>query len=549
MSANIISETLIDYVSDAYKRLYGAGLQTIDECKNKVSYVYGGNAEHSGLVIGSERNKNGELVIHKTAGLTHTLVCSSTGLGKTQGFILNNLFCANPNQSYVIADVKGELLEQTYYHFCETHGEQNVHIFNFRQPKNSTCYFNPFAEVAEKMLQAEKASSSVVKSRIRSEALTDLSKLINTFFVVTDSKEPSWQESAKMLIEGIFLGLIEDAVLGKIETREVTLGAVINVFSNFVWDADDWGDNGFFSKRSKYSLARRKAQTILSTTAKGTRTSYLSLVSLYLQAYNQPKILEIMRRNNFDFSFFQERPQVVFVVYDLTNDSTKEIVNVFFENMLTKLCGIYNKSLRPLNYPVLFFLDEFDSLKPKTIYPNLLSTGRGMGIFLQIVVQSLAQIKSSYGEKWSVITENCNLKIFLGTNNYETARDFSNECGETVVLSKNYLRRGEFFEEKENVVSVEKILFQMQRGGALVKMIHMPAMSSLFAFAYKTPEYNQTTKFNPLSIMNEEIKVEEEIGGGIEVEMDSAQVKKAREALELRKREILKRLEQQVKDE
>ena len=538
----VIPEKIVETISDAYNRLHSAGLQSIDAYDKKITYPYGTKQDIPvGLVIGTQRNENGELLVHQRE-LLHTLLVASSGLGKSQGFIMNNLFCANKNASYIIADVKGELLQTTYYRFCETHGKENVHVFNFRSPEHSECSFNPFFEIARRFVLVEKSSKNDDKKHIQAEALTDLQKLVNEYFPVTNTQQPEWQESAQQFIYAIFLGLIEDCVSEKIKPEQVNLHSVINVWSMFDRNADgeDWGDNGFFKRRSKYSPARKKAETVLCTSSRGTRSSFYSVVNLYVETYNSPKVLRMMNGKSFDFTIFKDKPQVVFVVYDLTDEITKDIVNVFFEHTLNTFVAIYNESQQALKYPLLVFLDEFTSLKPKKIYQTLISTGRGMGIYLQLAVQSLAQINASYGEEATAIKENCNLKIVLGTNEYETAREFIKEGGETLVLSKNHLRRGEFYEEKEYRISVEKVMFEMKKGSALIKTLNTPVFESVYQFAYETPEFNRYPKFNQKEIKPKEKR--EEPLTGLE-DFEKMQIEKTRETLQRRRNEILKKLQ------
>ena len=296
----VIPETLVNSIERAYNNIHGTGVREISDFDNKTVYEYGKRPEDApfGVLIGSER-KEGKLWITETKQQSHVLLSAATGTGKTQGYVYNTLYNANKGASYIVADAKGELCANTYHRLCETYGKENVHVFNFRNPFHSQHRFNPFARLAAAYKQSEGLPPQE-KKIMRATAISELQKLVDQMFEVSNTKEPEWQQAAKMLIEAYFLALFEDCLDSSkgVQPSDVTLERVVEMITRIDWNAEggEWGDGGFFYKRPKGSLAKERAKIVLGASSRGTRTSYFSIFQLFISQYNNPNTLEITKK-------------------------------------------------------------------------------------------------------------------------------------------------------------------------------------------------------------------------------------------------------------
>ena len=89
-------------------------------------------------------------------------------------------------------------------------------------------------------------------------------------------------------------------------------------------------------------------------------------------------------------------------------------------------------------------LDEFANLPKIDKMDSLVTVGRSRGIFFSLVVQSYSQLDNKYGREMAeTIRSNCNIQIFIGTEDQKTREEFSKMCGdisietETTSTSKN----------------------------------------------------------------------------------------------------------------
>ena len=309
----MIPEKLVNQYIDAYNRINASDVKEIEELAEFL-YKHGKRKKESssGVVIGTKRNAQGELTVYRTKQQQHVLVNAATGLGKTQGYVLNSVTNLDGKTSAVITDPKGEIASLTYNQLCLLYGEENVNILNFREPANSQLRYNPFKTLAE---QYYETGNLPRKQRLdlRDRITAKLQVLVSGMFGIRTLNDVSWDIGSRDLIFAIFLGLMEDTCEDAFEKTgscgirrliipdEVTIGNVLKIFSRFSWTAgEDWGDLGFFYSRSDSSVAKQRAKTVLGTSSLGTRTSYLSMVNSFFEPYFNSKILEITSGHTVD---------------------------------------------------------------------------------------------------------------------------------------------------------------------------------------------------------------------------------------------------------
>ena len=89
---------------------------------------------------------------------------------------------------------------------------------------------------------------------------------------------------------------------------------------------------------------------------------------------------------------------------------------------------------RPVDPGLLLMLDECGNIAPLRALPDLLSTGRGQGIILATVWQSLGQLRERYGQNGAetVLTNSAQLAL-AGIGDLATLDHFSRLCGDTEV--------------------------------------------------------------------------------------------------------------------
>jgi hypothetical protein len=85
-------------------------------------------------------------------------------------------------------------------------------------------------------------------------------------------------------------------------------------------------------------------------------------------------------------------------------------------------------------HPVLFALDEFAGLKRMPIIETGVAHLSGFGVKLFFVLQSLEQLKATYGDLWETFYANCGVKIFFATTDNFTNEYVSKALGEQEII-------------------------------------------------------------------------------------------------------------------
>lgn len=458
-----------------------------------------------GFPIATFRNDDDELCVSQTHYNHHSITAASSGSGKTQGLIMNCAFNPDPRMSYLFTDPKGEIVKSGYSRLCEVFGEENVLIANFLDPSHSMVYFNPFTDLAYEWLECDHKKN---KKSIRDNIISELKKTFEFLYPVESEKDKSWERTARSFLLGLIIGLFEDLTLTEKQSEQtgrhrttpemINFETLIRVYNNFKWSerGSSFEDGGFLTTRKKDSLACSYTYSVISNAAV-TRANYLGFVDLYLSRYSDPKILEISHYNNFNSELLSNSPKVLFLVYDITHEATREYVNICAAKLISDLLEISHKQAAPLKTPVHFVLDEFATLRPCAVYPNLLATGRGSNIFMHMVVQCLEQLHSRYPDEWLTMIDNCDVQLYLGSNSLDTAKRFGDSLGTHTVADPEAFLRGEFHVKQEPVVSLDYLLHRMKRGESFVRVNNAQPLHAGFELYYKTPEYTEYNKVNP----------------------------------------------------
>ncbi len=475
-------------------------LLSIDDVAKESGYVkYGALGKHApGMPVSAYRDKDGELYVVQRKGLCHALVTGSTGCGKSMRYLENYLFNLDGKISVIVADIKGELFRYTSEYLKGIYGEENVKYMDFIHPEYSQILFNPVADVARRYLEAELYPDE--KENIRNEALADLKKLYDKLFPIRSDDDISWDEGARGFIYGITLGLFKDMLLTReqeartgrrrVLPEQINFETISQIFYRFEY-GDEFEDFGFFSSRDKDDSVWRYVRGIINDHPK-TRACYIQLIESYLSNYSYPDVRHLTIADNFDVKTLGDKPQVIFLTYDMTDERMRGFVNQYIVKALDTLKQKAINGGAPLGVPVQFLLDEFPTLQADKIYPTIFSVGRGLNIFITAIVQDYTQLETSYsGGVAQQIRNNCNLTYFLGTNDINTAKAVKEQIGRHIIPDPaQYLQGGIKFIE-EYVVSEDELMHRVKPGDAYITINnHMP-LKGCFELYFDCPEYTQ----------------------------------------------------------
>ncbi len=415
------------------------------------------------IVIGAEKKKNGVEII--STSQLHALIVGTTGSGKTTGFVDQNIAILGRSKgkpSLIIADPKKELYEK--------HAEQlksegyAISVLDLREPYSS-AHWNPMQVLIRRIRQVKQLQTNLKEKdgkyygcgemflsykdartrvqELKDEIFENAMDLVYTLCPVQNRDQPTWEEGARNLIFGLVLAFCEDVIKGKMDEKQLQLFNVYHNITKYCSEDTTALKKYLLEGRDEFSKVRGLVNTVLITSDK-TLTSYLSEVNAYIQQLSDDGILSMTSENDIDIVNMDESPNALFVIVPDERFTRHRFVTLFITQTYKELVEKATLNLRRnttetaiLKRKAYFILDEFGNLPKFENIEGMVTVGRSRGIRYLFVLQSFSQLTAKYGRDiGDIIKTNCNVKIFIGSDDPETRKEFSDLCGQKKV--KNF---------------------------------------------------------------------------------------------------------------
>lgn len=418
--------------------------------------------QDDGIVIGAEkRGKSVELVL--TSAL-HALIVGTTGSGKTTGFVDQNIAVLGRSKgkpSLIIADPKKELYEK-HAKALEREG-YTIATLDLREPYSSARW-NPMQVLIRRIRQVRELQNDLrqedgkyyacgevflshrdARTRVqelKDEIFENAMDLVYTLCPVQNRDQPTWEEGARNLIFGLVLAFCEDCISGKMDEKQLQLFNVYHNITKYCSEDTTALRQYLLEGREEFSKVRGLVNTVLITSDK-TLTSYLSEVNSYMQQLADDGILSMTSANDIDIANMDESPNALFVIVPDERFTRHRFVTLFLTQTYKELVEKANTNLRKqetdtaiLKRRAYYILDEFANLPKMENIEGMVTVGRSRGIRYLFVLQSFSQLNAKYGKDVAdILKSNCNVKLFIGSDDAETRKEFSELCGQKKVKS------------------------------------------------------------------------------------------------------------------
>lgn len=415
-----------------------------------------------GIVIGAEKKRKQVEIITTTQ--LHALIVGTTGSGKTTGFVDQNievLARSKGKPALIISDPKKELYEK-HANQLTKQGYQ-LAVLDLREPYSSARW-NPMNVLIRRIRLVKDLENNLknkdgkyygagetfityqdAKTRVqelKDEIFENAMDLVYTLCPVENKDQPTWEEGARNLILGFVLAMCEDCIKGKMEEKQLLLFNIYHNITKYCSEDTTALKNYLLTGRDEFSKVRGLVNTVLITSDK-TLTSYLSEVNSYMQQLSDDGILSLTSENDLDIVHLDEQPSAVFIIVPDERFTRHRFVTLFITQLYKELVEKANLNLRrmetnsvELKRNAYFILDEFANLPKFENIEGMVTVARSRGIRFLFVLQSYSQLTAKYGrEIGDIIKTNCNVKIFIGSDDAETRKEFSELCGNKKIKS------------------------------------------------------------------------------------------------------------------
>ena len=396
----------------------------------------------------------------------HTLVIGTTGSGKTTTFVspmIQILAETKTKPSLFISDPKGELYAD-HSAALKKRGYE-VKVLDLRNPYNSVrwnplerayTYYQRMLHLENEVItdeergcfifdekeyyeQEEKdAAVQVKKQQLYDIVYEDLHDITTVLCPINNKNEPMWESGAKNLVLAIALAMLEDSESPKLElTKEkYNFFSITKVATNTENDCEELIH--YFKGRSPLSKAVSLSKQVLDASDK-TRGSYLSSTFDKLSMFADQSLCALTSENEIEFASMGEKPIALFLQIPDEKETRHTLASMVILQAYKELVYKANSyETLSLPKPVYFILDEFGNLPKIHKLEQMITVGRSRNIWMNLVVQSYAQLSKVYDDKSAdIIKSNCIIQVFIGTTDYKTIEEFSKRCGNFSIMQRS----------------------------------------------------------------------------------------------------------------
>ena len=510
-------------------------------------YDNAGEAKRDGVPMRAILDKKGKLQCNFMPN-AHSLIIGATGSGKTTTFInpmIQLLGATNCGSSMIMTDPKGELFAM-HSKYLKERG-YDVLLLDLRDTYSSSRW-NPlggiwdmyqeyvhagkgivvhrdsmadYPELKQMDGMAENGAVwaqwqgkayadlthcyddvSVAKQKIYDEMYEDLNDLISVICPIENEKDPLWEKGARSIILATCLAMLEDSEdpslgMTKEKFNFYNLNkALANSENNYQALKD------YFKGRSPLSQAVTLSRQVLSA-AEATMSSYMSITFDKLNMFNDRGLCGLTSATDIVASQFAERPTALFMKIPDEKDTRHGLAAVFVLCMYKALIKVAS-AREDLSLPrnVYFILDEFGNMPKIEKFDKMITVGRSRKIWFNMVVQSYSQLNNVYGEQVAdIVKSNYAMKMFIGSNDIGTCKEFSELCGNMTVRT-NSTSTGLGSKEGDINVStqtqvrpliypseLQKLNNKVSTGNAIIVTFGNYPLKTKYTPSYKCPYY------------------------------------------------------------
>lgn len=331
------------------------------------------------------------------------IIIGPSGAGKTRSYVIPNILQCN--ESMIIADAKGNVKKETE----KVLRKKSYKIISIDLTDCfSSCGYNPFD-----FIRYDETRECYVEQ--------DIMTVSSCIVPVETIREPFWELASRQYLECLIAYVLEC-----LPKNEHSMESVVKLF--FEMGTDKFGilmkelqeinPDSFAVMRYRMFKHSMKADKM-----------YASILGVLAEkiaifAFDGAKAL-FNNPNRVNFTDLGKQKTAVFLNVSDTDRSMDRIANLFYTQALHTLCFSADRDYgdNRLKVPVRFILDDFASNVYIPEFDRITSVIRSREIYVSVIIQSLSQLESMYGEaRAKTILNNCDTLLYLGGQDVCTAQ-------------------------------------------------------------------------------------------------------------------------------
>ena len=512
------------------------------------------NMKNDGVPARAVLDKKGQLVGNFKSGV-HALVIGATGSGKTTTFInpmIQLIGATNCGSSMIMTDPKGELFD-LHSNYLKSRG-YNVQVLDLRDTYSSSRW-NPLEPIWDAYQEYRNAGTGIIahtdsmanypdlrrmngeaaegepwveyqgrayldfghcrddvavaRQKIYDEMYEDLSDLVGGLIPIQNEKDPLWERGARSIVMATCLAMLEDS-------ENPDLGMTKEKFNLFnINKALGNSDNNYealknyFEGRSKLSQAYQLSRQVM-TAPEATLGSYMSITFDKMSIFNDRGLCGLTSATDIHAERFAFEPTALFLKIPDEKDTRHFLASLFILSTYKALIKVAT-SLPGQTLPrnVYYIMDEFGNMPKIDKFGQMITVGRSRKIWFSMVVQSFVQLTNVYGKDIAdIVIGNCGVKMFIGSNDTDTCKMFSEMCGNMTVRTTSTSssigsKAGDINVSTQTQVrpliypsELQRLNNQESTGNSIIVSFNSFPLKTKYTPSYKCPYY----KFGPMDL-------------------------------------------------
>lgn len=367
-----------------------------------------------GVVVQMKQQHGKEYILYMAADL-HTLIIGTSGAGKTRRILLETIWLQLlTGLSAVVNDVKGEL----FYYTSDYAKMLGYEVWNldFRNPKKSMHY-----NFLQPILQA-------IDNDDLAKAIDYVWDLVSVL-VGQQKGEPIWYNGECASIAAGILAVAIDA------PREYANLTNVYYFLAYMCKADQFGEMPL-SKYLDKLADTHPAKGVFAQAEVApykTRSSFFTSALGTLRLFTNPNVAEMTGKSDMDFKEIGKKKTVIYLMIPDEKKTLYPLVSMAISQMYALQMEVANENGLMLPVNIDYDLDEVGNIPYIPILGMGVSAGRSRGIRFNLVIQDYQQLESKYKDEYKTIMTNCQMKLYLKSDDSNTLKMVSENLGKYTV--------------------------------------------------------------------------------------------------------------------
>lgn len=341
------------------------------------------------------------------------VIIGPSGAGKTRSYVIPNILQCN--ESMIIADAKGSVKKEVEDVLLKKHYKIiDIDLMNLF----SSYGYNPFD-----FIRYDEKRECYVEQ--------DIMTVASCIVPVETIREPYWELAGRQYLECLIAYVLEC-----LPENEHSLESVVKLFlemdtgkfAMLMKELQELNPDSFAVMRYRMFQSSAKADKM--------QASILGVLAekISIFAFEGAKVL-FDNPNRINFADLGKEKTVVFLNVSDTDRSMDRLAYLFYTQALHMLCFSADKDYgdNRLKIPVRFILDDFASNVYIPDMDKITSVIRSREIYVSMIIQSLSQLESMYGEgRAKTILNNCDNMLYLGGTDVSTAQYVAKKANKSV---------------------------------------------------------------------------------------------------------------------